>query len=471
MRLLQLGSDNPKFRTINFEKGLNIIVGTQLTEEQKKSINGIGKSMSLSLIHYILGATFNTKSKSEQKLKRYLSNYGNFTLTFIHKNENYEIRKNFSQPEYYINNNKYSNNKFKKELNDIFLGNENAKPTFRQILNSFARRYSSDVSYYGNILAQQGRDLEYYHQRLTNLFLLGIDLELVEKSNVTKTKLSKLEKAKSTIEEYRKALDNSNLNDIKDEIKRLETQLQNFIIAENFDKLKQDADNLTLQLNTIRNNIFFKEDKLRRKEKTFESSKNINIDVKKIEAVFKEANFFFEDKVTKTLEQSCEFHENLINNRKKRLSTEIKDLKIIIEKLQLEKEDLSKKRDLILKDLNSKGALEERDSLNDRIKTLENEEKDLEKYEHILKDFKNDKSDLELEDAIIKKESISYLEKNQNKINDIEKTFRDLVKRFYDNQGGSIKIEEAPTAKYLFNINSHIPRERSQGVGEVKIFC
>ena len=35
MRLLKLASNNPKFRTINFEKGLNIVVGTQLTKEQK----------------------------------------------------------------------------------------------------------------------------------------------------------------------------------------------------------------------------------------------------------------------------------------------------------------------------------------------------------------------------------------------------------------------------------------------------
>jgi uncharacterized protein YydD (DUF2326 family) len=34
-----------------------------------------------------------------------------------------------------------------------------------------------------------------------------------------------------------------------------------------------------------------------------------------------------------------------------------------------------------------------------------------------------------------------------------------------------LKIEETKSAKYLFDINSHIPREGSQGVGEVKIFC
>jgi uncharacterized protein YydD (DUF2326 family) len=469
MRLLQLTSSNPKFKTINFEQGLNIVVGTQLTEEQKKSINGIGKSMSLSLIHYILGAKF--KTNTEKKLEKYLSEYGDFTLKFTHKNINYVITKNFKLPEYHINGEKINKANYPKKLNEIFLGDESAKPTFRQIFNSFARRHSSDVSYYSNILTQQGMGIEDYYQRLTNLFLLGVDLSLVEKNFDNKNKLVKLDKAKKTIEEYKKALDNSNLNDIKDEIKRLEKELNDFIIAENYDKLKQDADSLTNQLNEYRNKIFFNEENLRRKEKTFDSSKDINIDVRKIEAVFNEANFFFEDKITKTLEQSKEFHTNLIKNRKRRLATEINDLKILIERLNIEKEKVSKKRDLLLKDLNNKGALEERDSLKDRIKTLENEQKDLEKYEHILSDFKKDKTNLELENAIIKKESISYLENNQKVIDAIEGKFRELVKCFYDNKGGSLKIDEAPTAKYLFNINSHIPREGSQGVGEVKIFC
>jgi len=268
MRLLRLTSSNPKFKTINFESGLNIVVGTQLTEEQKKSINGIGKSMSLSLIHYILGAQF--KTKSEQKFENYLSSYGDFILTFIHKNKNYTIRKNFIQSEYFINGEKITKTNYSKKLNEIFLKDEEAKPSFGQILNSFARRYSSEVGYYSNILTQQGRPVEDYSQRITNLSLLGIDLELVEKSNKIKSRLEKLEKAKSTIEEYKKALDNSNLNDIKDEIKRLENQLKNFIIAENYDKLKQEADELTNQLNDFRNKIFFNEDKLKRKEKTFE---------------------------------------------------------------------------------------------------------------------------------------------------------------------------------------------------------
>jgi uncharacterized protein YydD (DUF2326 family) len=296
-------------------------------------------------------------------------------------------------------------------------------------------------------------------------------LKLVEESYSVKNKLEKLEKAKTTIQEYKKALDSSNINDLKDEIIKLEGQLKNFIIAENFDLLKQKADDLTAQLNEIRNKMFFNDKTLKRKELSLEDSKNTNIDNSKIENIFSEANFFFKEMVTKRLEEAQEFHKNLISNRKKRLTIEINELKLLLIKLQADKEIISTERDSILKDLNNSGALEERDSIKDRIKTLENQKNDLEKYENILSDFKKDKSNLDVRNAVLKQESIVYLDKNQKEHNEIEKIFRDLVKQFYDNQGGSFKIEEAPSAKYLFNINSHIPKEGSQGVGEVKIFC
>jgi len=471
MKLLQLTSDNPKFNTINFKDGLNIIVGSQLTKEKKKSINGIGKSMSLSLVHYMFGSTFRTSS--EKKLEKYLSTYGTFELSFIHKKIEYIIRKNFSQTEYYINEKKILKTNYLNKLNEIFLGNKESNPSFKQIFNTFARRYSSDngMIYYSNILTQQGRPLEDYYQRYTNLSLLDINMSLVKKSFKIKNKISKLKKAEQTVKDYEKELDKTNIDDIKDEIERLNTQLKNFIIAENFDKLKQEADILTEEINTFRNKIFFTTKKLKTKEFNYKNSENINIDIKKIEELFNEANFFFEDKIIKRLKQSQEFHINLIANRKKRLTSEIIDLNILIEKLQIDMTTVSEKRDNILKDLNNKGALEERDTLKDRIKTLEDEKNDLEKYERILSEFKKHKSTLEVSDALIKQESLSYLEKNYKHLEDIQKIFRNLVKQFYDNQGGSFKVDEAPTAKYLFNINAHIPKEGSQGVGEVKIFC
>lgn len=470
MRLLQLTSDNPKFRTLNFNNGLNIVVGTQLSDEQKKTINGIGKSLSLTLIHYIFGSKF--KTTSEKKLKKYLSSYGIFQLSFIHNDEEYIIKKDFSKPEFYINEEKVLQKDYPIELNKIFIG-ENTSVTFRRLFNSFARRYSSDngMIYYSNILTQQGRPLEDYYQRLTNLFLLKVDTELVQKSFSIKEKLSKLKKAEKTIEEYESALEKNNIDDIKDEIITLNEQLNNFIIAENYNGLKQEADELTQHLNELRNEIYTVSKKIQIKHSNLNTSENIDIDIEKVVDLYNEANFFFEEKITKRLEQAQDFHNHLIINRKQRLEIEISDLKLQMNQLEQNMQGIGHKRDSLLKDLNNSGALEERDSLKDRIKTLEEEQRNLEKYEHILNEFKKDKASLEVNDSLIKQESLLYLDKNHDSFEEISQMFRNLVKRFYDNKGGSLKIEEAPTARYLFDIHTSIPKEGSQGVGEVKVFC
>jgi len=120
-------------------------------------------------------------------------------------------------------------------------------------------------------------------------------------------------------------------------------------LTENYDKLKKEADELTVEINEFRNKIFYTSKKLKIKELNFKSSENTNVDIERIEKLFNEANFFFEEKITKRLEQSQEFHNNLINNRKKRLSIEIEDLRSIVDKLENDICQASKKRDSISK--------------------------------------------------------------------------------------------------------------------------
>ena len=66
MTLLSLICDNPRFKALNFNKDLNIVVGKQLNHDQKDTVNGIGKSLSLEMLHYMLNA------KIPQKMKDFL---------------------------------------------------------------------------------------------------------------------------------------------------------------------------------------------------------------------------------------------------------------------------------------------------------------------------------------------------------------------------------------------------------------
>jgi uncharacterized protein YydD (DUF2326 family) len=462
MRLLKLESDNPKFKTLQFNPGLNIIAGLQLSEEDKKTINGIGKSLSLNLIHYILGAGIKDK-----KLKQYLTDYGEFCLSFKHSKTDYYIRKNFSSAEFVINDKPYNSKEYPCELNDIF--NFNSDVSFRQVFNCFARRHGG--TYYTNALTQQGMGINDYFQRLVNLVLLGVNTDLVKDRFKTKEQIIKLNKASDIISDYEKELDKTNIKDIEDEIRKLKDQKNNFIIAKNYDLLKKEADRLTEEMNDLRNTIYMLEQRYKKKQENLEQSENINIDPDQIENIYHEAEFFFEGSIKKRLEDAQEFHNTLIRNRRKRLEKDISQIKIELSENEISLKEKSKQRDSILKGLDNSGALEEYNSLADRIKSLEEEKENLEKYKNILKDFKRDKTKLTTKNSQIREKSLIYIEETSDDFEKKENLFRVIVKQFYDNHGGSLELSDTKDAKYLYDIKVHVPKDGSQGVGEVKIFC
>jgi len=470
MILLKLSSDNPKFKTLDFNEGLNILAGLQLSGADKETYNGIGKSFSLNLIHLMLGAKLDIRKRKEKKLLEFLSTYGVFTLTFIHDNKNYKIVKNFSEGHYHINDEKVLKTNYPKELRSIILGNNVDKNiSFKQILNTFARRYGG--SYYNDILSQQGRPNEDYYQRYVNLSLLGVDTSMVQTKFDIKTSLDKLLKAKNVVEDYESQLEEVNIKDLKDTLNKLVDDKNNFVIAENYDEFKKQADKKTNKLNIIRNNIHDIVKSISRKRSNLNQIKSINIDIKEVKNLYDEAKFFFDDQIIVRLKDASQFHRDLMGNRVLRLESDIVSLNAQLEELEdiLKKEE--KARDNILKDLDSKGALEEYNSISERIGSLTKEIQELDKYKVILEGFKKDKSKLDFKNAKINSESIEYLTNSKDKFDEIENKFRELVKRFYLNHGGEFKIIETKDAKYLFDIDVEIPRDGSQAINEVKIFC
>lgn len=468
MKLLQLSCDNPKFRTLNFKEGLNLVIGTQITKDNKKSINGVGKSMSLNMVHYMLGSGFNTIS--QKKLKNYLEKYGEFELALSHRNEIYTIKKDFKQPHFFINENKITQTDFPKELKRIFLS-EDFQFGFRPLFNCFARRYMNDANYYANTLSQQNQSLYDCNQKNINLFLLKMDFELSNRYENVHQKYKELNAIQKSIKNMPKTFNGTNLKDIYDEINKLQDRLNNFIIAPNFDELKQKADDLTEKLNEIRNEIYATKERIKLKQSVCEGSHAIIIDTHKIVNLYEEAKVFFEDKIIQRVEDVQNFHIDLLKNRKKRLNTEIQELQNSLSELQEKEKQIGTDRDGLIKVLDSSGALKEYNSLKDRVQELKLKAQNLEKYDTIIKEFNHKLIDYETEKVKIKQEARDYLENIKNQTDTTEEIFRGFVKRFYEHNGGTLSIIQTKDAKSLFDINVDIPKQDSQGVNEVKTFC
>lgn len=464
MKLISLTCSNLKFKSLIFNPGLNIINGIQLSDQEKKTYNGIGKSLSLTLISLMFGAKPDKKSKFQQ----YLSTYGVFTLSFSHGNVDYNIVKDFGEKEYFLNSEKLTYTKYIEKLDLLFCG-KNKKVKFRHIFKAFVRVFGS--SYYNDALSQQGMPLTDYLQRYINFFLLGIDTELVEKRYKTKTQIEKLTEAEKTVKEYEDALDKINISDKKDQLQELLEKKNSFIIAENYNTQRSIADNLTKEMNDLRDAIFVGNEKISNKRAEIDISSISELDIEKIKRVYEEAGFYFQESIYKKIEDVQIFHKTLLENRKTKLVNEISKLEL--EKTKKEKllERKSIERDRIVSILDNSGALEEYYALLDTIKLIENDIAEANKYKEIINSFKKDKLRLTITNTEIKEESLIYISENSSKIENEEVIFRSLVKKFYSNTGGSLELVETKDAKYLYDIKIEVPKQESQGVGLVKIFC
>lgn len=471
MKLLKLYSDNKDFKTVHFKPGLNIVAGLQSSSLSTDSYNGIGKSSSLQLLHLMFGGSFDNKIASDKKLLDFLSTYGDMYLDFSIGTVSYTINKNFAKNDFYLNGKKISKTAFPQKISEVFLLNKTIDFKLKPLFNIFARRYLPERSYYAGALSQQGQRSTDYYQMLYNLTLLGLDTSLVKRNKVIADEISKLKKTEELLNKQKLSVNEEDYLDLKDELDKLTKAKNNFIIAPNYNDLKREADSLTLSMTDLRNEMHFNEIEVVKKKRLLEASNSDAIDISRVSHIYDEAKFHFTDIVVKRLEQAEEFHLNIQKSRKARLKDQVINIihnnEIITKELGI----IETKRDKLLKDLDSTGALEEYNSIVERIRTIDANISELMSYQTVLAQFEKDKASLELEKAQVKAESVKYLADNKIHLNDVASQFRSFVKQFYHGHGGSLNITNSKNAQYLYDVEPSIPKDGSQGINEVKIFC
>ncbi|HDM8200639.1 TPA: DUF2326 domain-containing protein [Vibrio harveyi] len=469
MKLLKLRSDNELFKTISFESGLTIVAGLQKSKDKNKSYNGVGKSSTLNLIHWMLGARLNNKTEREKKVNKFLKAYGNFYLEIRHDGADYVITKNFAHNEFYVNDQKYSNKDYNQFLTELFVKDLPSSISFRNILNCFARRYGD--KYYSEAHGQQGRPDSDYQQRLVNLALLGLDTSIVERKQKTKQAIEKLKKSQSAISEVVSQDDIHVLKDLKDQLASLTSLREELEIASAYDHEKEAADELTYHINELRDSLYESRKNLKRKNSLLSQIGDIEVDVSQLKTVYEEALIFFKEQVVVELEEACQFHKKLISNRTNRLTKEIGLLTEEIRRLKESLEPLETKRDLILRNMSADGAFDEYESVSQQILIKTGEISQIESNLQLAKKIESELSAEKLKNAEIHNEALGYLNSISEYLEKLDDDFRRIVKSFYNNNTGSVIVQLSKDAQYLYDLDIHVPKDSSQGVNEVRIFC
>ena len=453
IELISLTSpNNPKFQPLEFKKGLNIILGEKITSNKKDSINGVGKSLSIELISYMLAG-------KDTKINKILKNTQT-TLNLLFKINNQTHLITRDGKDIFLDEEKIT----LKNLQEWFNVQFNTPFYFRQIFVRFNRKnYSSPI--------EQIENEDKFTNNKINAYLLHLDYEYVNKKEYLYKKNEMLKQIIKYIKELKEETNQERKIELKEELKQIEYDLSHYEFAEEFEELQEKADKLTKEIIEIRNKIAILKREIKLREEIIEVNKIEEVDIKEIIRIYEEVKFFLPQQTINHLEAVQEFHKTLYENRKREALNDIEkfnqEIKILSQ--QLKEKDL--KRAEILKLLEGKKALEEyhnlikrKEQILEELSLLEEKEKELAKYE-------KEKVNLQIEIDTFKRDLIDLKQKIKSQIDALTSKFREISSLFYEKPGIlSIELKDDFKSKILYKIEPKIHADDSSGIGMVKVF-
>src|SRR5688572_20567628 len=447
LRRLLLEKDGLVLREIVFRKGVNLIIDATSDREKRSSGNNVGKTTTLRLIDYCLGGDGKNiytdpefKNKTNSTVESFLrDNNVVVTLTLVNHfdspaSDELTIRRNFLKDRkntlLEIDGVTVSKTSMQSVLKKKIFKNESNKPTFRQIISKNIRDDKLRLSNTVKVLHPTSKAEEY---EALYLFWFGISIDtaarkqqLLSKKSIEDTLQKRLKKDSSLSQ-----ITQSHLL-IIDEIENLENKKSEFNINENYDtelnelnEIKSDINRLT----TLSARLSLRKSLI---EESIEelNSEFADIDSEKIKGLYLEAKSLIPN-LQKTFEETLEFHNGMINEKKKFISSDLPGINNKLQEINHLLESALYKEKYLSGSLIKSGKMEDLQgvisSLNiayEKKGSLEEQKRLWEKSNQVLEDINTELKDID--DGIY-----SLDEKLQAKVAIFNKFFAALSEELY----------------------------------------
>lgn len=475
MRLIELRANRDSFHTITFnETGVSIIRAVKVSKDKKGTYNSTGKSLLVYLIHFCLGASENNELK--EKLPGW-----EFYLDIKIGERLYTITRNVDkQKVILLDDAEFKIKEFTEHLQTLVFFNipgHFKNISFRSLINRFIRPKKSSYDTYNCFLKEE----KPYQELLNNAFLLGLDIqrinkkrELKEEWDDTKDKKKNIEKDPIMREFFTGDSDKKKIDleiiGLERKLDKLKKNIAVFKVAEDYDSIKKEADQLSFELRKYKNRRSVISNAINNINKSLDIKPDIK--AKDIQNLYEEANVVLHDSIKRRFEDVEDFNKKLIGNRQARLIEEKKRFEQQLSEIEGIIRRLGKQENEKLYLLKSTGSLEEYSKLNEQHSLLQSKYDKLISYKELLNTY-NSKID-EIREAFVKEnsETNKYLKENEIlKKRNIE-VFNSFAEQFYENKTSGIIIENNEGENQnRFNIEATIDSDSGDGVNNVKIFC
>jgi uncharacterized protein YydD (DUF2326 family) len=470
MQLISLEANKPSFNKVCFNPtGLTLIIGKSTSTDKSNTYNGVGKSLLLQIVNFCLG------SNKIPAFEQHLSDW-EFTLSFKIRDKPYRaVRSALTQNKIYLNDKEYGQAAFNSEMEKMLVNIPKDSPylTFRTVLSRFYR--TGRGSYISGLTTAKEQP---FSSLVNNAFLLELDLDYVYQKRNTRKRYQELEnfeksfKKDPVIKEYYTGdLDvEFEISRLTQDIKKLEADIKNYNVAENYAAIQSEADSMAENLSQISNRLYY----LSTSIKNIRHSMSLyeDMDLEKVFSLYGEITHLFKEGAVKSLENVTSFHKSIHSKRSERLAKELKKLSAAHADEEKSQNSLQKAFNEKMKLLAKSRALDFFAAINAQLTELKNKQSKLLDYKNISAHSKKEMA-LALNDLSSQEvTTLEYLDAYKAQERPVYNGFSELANEFYPEVPAGISIQNNEgNNQERFKISAKIQNDASDGINEVKIFC
>lgn len=476
MHLISLSANHSSFKEVIFrnETGLNFIVASQKeaqsTENTGKTYNGVGKSLIVALIDFCLGSS--DKNDLAVKLPGW-----EFTLKFKFGGKIHSSTRQADDQSTII----YDNKKMKvKQFTDLMgellfdIPSEVSFLSFRTLISFFLRPNRKAYAAYDN-----PKNLRTdYQVLLSNAFLLGLDVLLAQAKYELRLEMQNIAKMinalknDTTLKDYFLGTKNASLEitEIDSRIRKLNSDLQSFNVAEDYYSIKLDADEIKNLLDDYQNQATIYKIQIANIEESLELKANITLAT--MQKVYEEAKVVFNEEALKSFEELQKFYDFINESRKSRLLRQRNEILKSLSELQEKIDGLTKEFNSKLQYINTHHSLDVYTQVVRQVADLNNRKANIEKFRELKSSYTKSKKNIEEKLRKCEKQSEKYLEDIKTDLDKATDLFREIAKQIYPDSTSGIVFELNDGDNQLqFNIQAQLDSDASDGINNVKILC
>jgi len=486
--LKRLSADDPRFNTVTFTRGLNLVVAdTTATSTDTDSRNSAGKSSLIELVHFLLGARADTKSVACNKALRGVTfrldmdwpgvdglrvsrRGGNPKTVRIDP----DVTRNDGDRLFEVDGpTDLAADEWNRLIErDLFaLRGDHPGVSGRTLLSFLARRDSAHG--FNEPIRTFSRQPE--ADATTNLaYLLGLDWQLADGYR-------ELAARQATRKQLSKAVNDpvwgrivGSTADLRGQITlaqaqvdRLRAQIADFQVVPQYELVKDQADELTRAIKQLAQDDVIDRSNLEELHKAVTETADVATDY--LESVYRELGIVLNDQVRRRFEDVQTFHHSIVRNRRRFLDEEIAELGRRLESRRAERTRLGDEQAQLLRTLDEGGALEALTALQ---QALAREQAGLEALRHRYEAARTLEASsrqiaakrLQLEQAVT-----TDLNERAQQTEEATLLFSRYAQRLYGEGREAYLAIEA--GRNSLKIAPRIHSDDSRGIGNMVMFC